>query len=187
MEAEFHLLQEGDSKIPLEDGAVDFIHCSGVLHHMERPEQTLREFRRVLSPHGRIQVMVYNRDSLWFHLYCAYHLQVVQGRYSGASLEEVFRSSTDGDNCPVSRAYKPAEFINLARDAGLDLYLRGIALSAHEMSLFHTRFAAIMDPSLPNESREFLINLGVDQRGLATAGSRLAGIDACFAGSVAGF
>lgn len=184
-DVELHLLEPGSSRIPLPDASVDVIHCSGVLHHIPEPEETLTEFRRVLRPEGRLQLMVYNRQSLWFHLYCAYHIQILQGRYSGESLEEVFRKSTDGENCPVSRAYRPQEIIELARRAGLDVHLRGVAIAAFEMSLFETRYAAIMDLRLPAECRTFLSALELDERGLARSGAHCAGIDACFAGGLA--
>jgi len=41
---------------------VDHIHCAGVLHHTEDPQGILREFRRVLRPHGEVRVMIYDGD-----------------------------------------------------------------------------------------------------------------------------
>lgn len=181
--AEVLVLRPEAGTLPLPDASVDLVHCSGVLHHIADPMPILREFRRVLRKTGRIQVMVYNRASLWMHLYCAYHLRLVSGAHAGETLDEVFRRSTDGEQCPVSRAYDADEFIALARDAGFEMQLRGVAVSAFEMSLLPTRFAAIMDERLPPMSRKFLAALQFDDRGLPVYRAYHAGIDACFGGT----
>jgi SAM-dependent methyltransferase len=41
---------------------VDHIHCAGVLHHTENPEEILEDFRRLLKPGGEIRVMIYDGD-----------------------------------------------------------------------------------------------------------------------------
>src|SRR3712207_7349439 len=46
----------------------------------------LSEFRRVLKPGGRAQVMVYNENSLWMHLYVAYLKMIVEGDLAGMDL-----------------------------------------------------------------------------------------------------
>jgi len=181
-DVELVLLRPDAGRLPLPDASVDLIHCSGVLHHIADPRPVLCEFRRVLRKSGRIQVMVYNWASLWMHLYCAYQLQIVGGGYSNESLDEVFRKSTDGEACPVSRAYEVNEFISLGKETGFDMQLRGVAVSAFEMSLLATRFVAIMDERLPSTSRKFLSTLSFDNRGLPVYGKYHAGIDACFAG-----
>ncbi len=61
-------VQEVSECIPLQDHSIDFIHCSGVLHHMPNIKQILGEFYRVLGPHGTARVMIYNHDSIWNHL-----------------------------------------------------------------------------------------------------------------------
>ena len=73
------LVQGSDAatEIPLEDESVDFLQSLGVLHHTSDPEAILRELHRVLRPGGRGLIMVYNRDSLWFHLYTAYEKMIV--------------------------------------------------------------------------------------------------------------
>ena len=63
--AEFIDLREmGNGVLPLENSSVDLIHSSGILHHIEDPSLVLREFRRIIKPDGRIQIMVYNYDSI---------------------------------------------------------------------------------------------------------------------------
>ena len=104
----FELIQasdDRDSQIPLGDGSVDFFQSQGVLHHTSDPLAILRELRRVSKPGGRARVMVYNRDSLWLHLYTAYEIMILQGRYGDLTVEEAFEHTTDGPDCPIARCY----------------------------------------------------------------------------------
>ena len=71
-EVDFIKINENSAKIPLDSGSVDYIHSSGVLHHVKNLDATLAELYRVLKPGGKLRVMVYNQDSIWFHLKTAY-------------------------------------------------------------------------------------------------------------------
>ena len=173
-------IDEAAALLPLPDASVDIIHSSGVLHHTPDPERILREFRRVLKPDGYAQIMVYNYDSLWLHLYVAYSRMLVEGLYAGKSLREAFTASTDGPDCPISACYKPQEFLDLAARAGLTGRLRGVAMSAWEMKLLPLRWDALLERRLPAESRQFLADLTLDQRGIACWRGQVAGVDACF-------
>lgn len=111
--------------IPLPDRSVDFIYCEGVLHHTSHPAEIVAEFRRVLRRGGEARIMVYNYDSLFLHRYIAYERQLVQGIDADVPIEEAFRKSIDGGNAPISRAYQPAEFMDLCAGAGFDVEFRG--------------------------------------------------------------
>jgi SAM-dependent methyltransferase len=43
------------------DGELDYIVCTGVIHHLENPEAGLRALARALKPQGVLELMVYNR------------------------------------------------------------------------------------------------------------------------------
>ena len=177
--ARVELVRSGDSltRIPLEDGSIDYVHCGGVLHHTSNPIALLREFRRILPPGGRARVMVYNRDSLWFHLYTAYVRMVVQGDFAGLSVEQAFARNTDGEACPIARCYRPEEFVAMAEAAGFAAEFVGGYLSRHELACWaeHGQ-AALDDERLDTRHRAFLAALTWDERGYPLYGGKHAGI-----------
>ncbi|HZT44800.1 MAG TPA: methyltransferase domain-containing protein [Gaiellaceae bacterium] len=158
---------EGASRLPLGDGAIDHVNCQGVLQHVTDPEHVLRELRRVLRDSGRAVVMVYNRDSVWFHLHVGY-VRMVRDRVTpGASIEDVFRASTDGPDCPISRAYRPEEFLELCRSYGFDPAYAGGYFHRKELDwLRKHRAAALGSAELPEEHKAFLRALNEDDAGL---------------------
>jgi SAM-dependent methyltransferase len=166
--------------LPFPDGSFDLVHSSGVIHHMADPVVALQEIRRILRPGGEAQIMVYHRESLWFHLYVAYIQRLTEGKHTGLSAEEAFARSTDGPDCPISRCYTLDAFARLAAGAGLRMISCGVAVSAWEMACLPRRFDAIMDLRLPRESREFLRDLTFDSRGLPLRDGVHAGVDGCF-------
>ena len=171
---------EPNAPLPFEDASFDHVHSSGVLHHVEDPAAVLREIKRVLIRGGSMNVMVYNYNSLWTHLKVAYHRTIRAGLYPGLTLREQFARSTDGDDCPIARCYEPQEFIDLATAAGFSATFAGAAISMIELSLLPTRFDAIMDPRLPQESRRFLESLEFDRHMLPLTNGHHAGVDGIY-------
>ena len=169
---------DDDPRIDLPDQSVDHIYCEGVLHHSSHPAALLAEFRRIIRPNGRAIVMVYNRDSIFFHLHVAYRRQLLLRQHDDASTEEAFRHSTDGEDCPISIAYRPSEFVGLANSIGLRATFRGGYFYGHEelrgLGLLGSR--AIADPRLGPEHRQFLAELERDDSGYPTWNGNLAGI-----------
>lgn len=173
-------LDSGASRLPFEDNSLDYIHSSGVLHHTPDPLSILLEFSRILKPGGAARVMVYNYDSLWLHLYVAYQRAVLNNMFSGESIHDQFKRSTDGDDCPISNCYKPAEWISLCMQAGFRVEFLGAAVSMHEMSLLPLRYTAVQDRRLRAESRKFLLDLHFDEMGYPLWNGQYAGVDGCF-------
>ncbi|HUQ32927.1 MAG TPA: class I SAM-dependent methyltransferase [Pyrinomonadaceae bacterium] len=165
------------SSVPLEDGSVDYIHCAGVLHHTSNPQILLKEFYRVLRPGSRACIMVYNRDSLWFHLYTAYVRMIVQGDFQGLSLTEAFTRNTDGENCPIARCYQPDEFISICQEAGFSCEYAGGYLSDTELQSYRKHHkAALRDKKLADEHKRFISELVFDDEGLPRYQGKYAGI-----------
>ena len=180
IDAQLTLHDAQSAVLPISDESVDLVHSSGVLHHMENPIAAMREFYRVLKPGGSVQVMVYNYDSLWTHLYVAYQRMVQLGMGAGLSLCEAFTASTDGEGCPISNCYRPAEFLYLASQANLLGEFRGAAISAFEMKQLADRWDALLDLRTLSESRSFLYELTMNERGLPCYRGNVAGVDGCY-------
>jgi SAM-dependent methyltransferase len=177
---ELHHTDVQISPLPLNDATIDVVHSSGVLHHMVDPTRALREFRRVMKRGGDLQVMVYNRQSLWFQLYVPYVLQIEEGKSPGLSLDDAFQASTDGPDCPISRAYRPAEFRALVTSYGFEFISFQAAVFAWEMAQLPKRHIAMLQLQMPRESRDFLRDLRFDDRGLPLHCGYYAGIDGCY-------
>ena len=70
------LLRGDAGALPIRSAAASLVICQGVLHHTENPRRTFGELARVTSAGGLIQLSVYNRRAMY------YHLVVVLGRLS---------------------------------------------------------------------------------------------------------
>jgi len=140
----------------------------------------MREFRRILRPGGVAQIMVYNYDSVWTHLYVAYEKMIVQGEFGDLPIEAAFARTTDGPECPIAKPYRPQEFAGLCRSAGFTVDQAEAAISVWELSLLSKRYNAIMDRRLRPESRRFLANLRFDNRGVPSHNALVAGVDLCY-------
>jgi hypothetical protein len=74
-------------------------------------------------------------------------------------VERAFARSTDGPDCPISRAYRPHECVSLIETQGFRCANVAAAISTWEMSLLPKRFEPIMDRRLREESHDFLASL----------------------------
>jgi SAM-dependent methyltransferase len=173
-------LTEGDVALPLADGSIDYVHCGGVIHHSSDPLRVLRELRRVVRPGGRGRIMIYNRDSVWVQLFVPYILQLRRGRYADLSLEDAFARTTDGEDCPISRCYAPAEFVMLCKDAGFQAHFVGGYFHRFELRWIRSARRALTNDRLGAEHRAFLASLGRDDRGYPVYSGRHAGIGGCY-------
>lgn len=180
--AQASLIQIGEdaNRLPLADGSVDYIHSSGVLHHVPDPNLVLGEFRRVIRPDGSARIMVYNYESLWLHLFAAYIVRFTQAAGQGIGVREAFKRSTDTSQCPISHAWTVDEVTAMCDRAGFTTQHLGNAVAAREMAILPERFRAILEPELEPEHRRFLLELIFDQRGVPYYQGKAAGIDACY-------
>jgi ubiquinone/menaquinone biosynthesis C-methylase UbiE len=170
-------LAEEDPTLPLEDASVDFLSSQGVIHHTSDPEAVLRELARVTRPGAAASIMVYNRDSTWFHLATAYELQIVQGRWADEPIDEAFRHNTDGPDCPISRAWAPATFVAMCEAAGFEATFLGGYPSRMELDANRRLLGrALTDERLDEQHRAFLRDVTFDADGLPVRHGVLSGI-----------
>jgi len=168
--------------IPLADESVDYLQCLGVLHHSSNPEALLGEFHRVLRPGAEARVMVYNRDSVWVHLYAAYEKLILQGLFPGQTVHEVFHRTVDVDddgtgNCPVARCHNWAEFLQTCAANGFrGEYLGGYHSDIELSSLAKHLQPALKDERLASEHRAFLRELTFDAQGFPLFEGKHAGL-----------
>ena len=171
------LIAVSDSKdrIPLEDSSVDYIYCEGVLHHISDPQAKLREFYRILKLGGHACIMVYNADSIWLHLYVAYEKMILEKEFQGLTLHEAFARTTDTEDCPIARCYRPEEFLGLCEGAGFNAVYAGGYFSGLELQLLSKYYSQAMnDERLGTEHRQFL--RGLAYKGLPEYRGKYAGI-----------
>jgi SAM-dependent methyltransferase len=175
----YRLIQVSDAEhtVPLEDASIDFFQSQGVLHHTTDPEAILREIHRVLRPGAEGRIMVYNRASVWFHLFTAYEVQVADGLYTDLAPEDAFQHTTDGPDCPIALCFEPQDFVAVCERAGFEAEFVGGYLSRHELeTLERSRDAAIADERLGAEHRDFLRELEADGDGYPTWRGKHAGV-----------
>ncbi len=53
-------------ELPFPDNTFDAVCSMGVLHHTETPEKAIQEIFRVMKPGGRLNLMLYHRDSILY-------------------------------------------------------------------------------------------------------------------------
>lgn len=177
---EVKLIRERET-LPLEDNSVDYIHSSGVLHHTPNMEEILREFHRVLKPNGVVRIMVYNQESIWYHLYVPYILQIKQMKFSEMSIEEAFKRSTDEEYCPISNCYTPSEYLAICSNSGFKSRFIGSAVSLDEIDwALNERNNAMRNKSLHEKHRVFLKSLTFNDRLIPYYMGNMAGIDAVY-------
>jgi len=168
-----------NQKLDIADESVDYIHSSGVLHHVPDLPRTLEELHRVLRHNGRIRVMVYNRESLWWNLYVPHVLQLKRREIPlELPIREAFRMSTDGLTCPISEAYTLDSFRAIASKSGFRTSYVGASISLTELEVFkHYSRAALRNSRLAVEHREFLRQVRCAKDGTLSRNGEIPGIN----------
>jgi len=180
LDVAFYKINESSIELPLESDSVDIIHSAGVLHHTPNPQAILLELSRILKKDGYIQVMVYNRNSIWMHLHVAYEMKVLNGLYSSISLDEAFSRTTDGEGCPIANCYTPDSFLNLASQADLSGEYLGSTMSLFELKRLPMIKDALNNDKLNNESRDFLSKITFNEKEWPLFNNNVAGINSYF-------
>ena len=175
-------ITDASGKVPLTDASIDWVQCGGVLHHTTHPQEIVKEFARVLKPGGEGRLMLYNRDSVMYHLWIAYVKCILYDAFPGLTVDQAFTKSTDGPACPVSDAWAPQRVLDMIEAAGLEGTFRGGYVTANEVDWFKGYAAgALEEPRLDEEHRRFVSELRLDDRGLPTWHGKYAGMSGVYA------
>lgn len=174
-------ISDSSSEIPLPSDSVDFINCQGVLMHTRDPETILSEFFRILKPGGSACLMVYNKNSVWYHLYTPYIRVILDGEFQGLNPEEAFSKTTDGLDCPMSRCYLPNQFVKICEAAGFQCRYEGGYFTQTEINSIDRYLSeAINDERLSDDHKRFLLALEFDSKGFAKFGGYYAGVSGVY-------
>jgi SAM-dependent methyltransferase len=116
-----------DEELPLVDASIDRMLLVHSLEHAENPRETLNEIWRVLSPAGRVVIVVPNRRGVWARFE---HTHFGTGRpYSRSQLAELLRETnftpaawSDALHFPPSRKRFMMRFHNVMERGGRGLW-----------------------------------------------------------------
>ena len=105
------ILQMDAENLSFDDSSFDFVVSWGVIHHSGNMKQILSEIHRVLRPGGKAYIMVYNKTSIRYNIYCRFWLGTIKMKFLKMSLDEIAGSITDGH---IARHLEKNEFLELA-------------------------------------------------------------------------
>ena len=177
---DFYKINENQKMSQISNKSIDIIQSNGVLHHINDLNLVFKEFDRVLKDDGIIKVMVYNKNSIWFHLHVAYEIKVKKALWKTMKTSEIFSKTTDGFDCPVSKCYSPDEFIQICKENYFEAKLSGISISVFEMTKINLIWEALKSKSLEKESSDFLKKIEYNKKGLPIVNEKIAGINSYF-------
>lgn len=174
-------IEEAENRIPLEDNSIDFVNCQGVLMHTSNPVKIIEEFYRVLKKgkeDGKscANIMVYNKNSIWYHLYAAYYLRYIDNRFladlgkdrvNEMTVDDIFGCSTDGLDCPRAVCWTEKEFANILQQAGFGRveYKGGYPNSLEPVIAQKYITQAVGDSRLEEHHKDFLRKVSFSDEG----------------------
>ena len=104
-----------DASSMLFEQEFDFIYSFGVLHHIPDMEKTLSKIYLALKKGGTAQIVVYNRNSIFYKLNLVFGVWLWEGRYQTMSLREVLQQIeyTESDKKPWVEVYSKKELLKI--------------------------------------------------------------------------
>lgn len=90
-------IQQMDGEnLSFHNNTFDFIVSWGVIHHSGNMKKILEEIYRVLKPDGKAYIMVYNKNSIRYRIYCFFWLGIFKLKFFKLNFKEIVGSITDG-------------------------------------------------------------------------------------------
>tara|TARA_B100000989_G_scaffold298935_1_gene291189 strand:+ start:872 stop:1816 length:945 start_codon:yes stop_codon:yes gene_type:complete len=173
-------INEEEKIVAIDNDSIDIIQSNGVLHHIANLKFVFSEFSRILKENGTVRVMIYNKNSIWYHLHVAFEMKIKKKVFTDLTLDELFSKTTDGFDCPISKCYQPEEFINICKKNRFKGKLIGVSISLFEMSKIPLMWEAQKSKFLESNSIEFLKNIEFDKRGIPYYKKVVAGVNSYF-------
>jgi SAM-dependent methyltransferase len=90
------VLRQDAENLGFRDRSFDSVWTWGVIHHSSCTERCVSEIARVMTPGGRLMMMVYYRPSLVYYLHCGLIRGILMGQLMQRSLNQIYVSSSDG-------------------------------------------------------------------------------------------
>ena len=173
-------INEKEKIIDIDNESIDVIQSNGVLHHIDDLQFVFSEFSRILKKNGIVRVMIYNKNSIWYHLHVAFEMKIKKRLFTGLTLDELFSKTTDGFDCPISKCYKPQDFIDVCNKNRFKGKLVGVSISLFEMSKIALMWEAQKSKLLNSESVNFLKKIEFNNKGIPYYNNNVAGINSYF-------
>lgn len=123
------LLQVDAAWLPFADSSFDLVYSLGVLHHSPYTEACFREIYRVLRPGGKVVVMMYNKNSVFYRLRIP-AMKFFNPAFKGWSIQKIC-NYLDGPGNPLGR------FFDRAQIRGMMQGFKGIRFQPRFFSHLH--------------------------------------------------
>jgi SAM-dependent methyltransferase len=98
--------------LPFDDAAFDLAWSWGVIHHSSSMERCLSEITRVLRDGGQLSLMLYNRSSLVYYVYCGFIRGILFGQLLRRPLQQIYVDASDGFYARVSTRTELKELLD---------------------------------------------------------------------------
>lgn len=107
------ILQMDAETMAFNDASFDYVVSWGVIHHSGNMQDILDEIYRVLKPGSKAFIMVYNKNSLRYQVYCRLWLGIFRAKLLKLNTAEIVGSITDGY---IARHLTEPEFQEMAKE-----------------------------------------------------------------------
>jgi 2-polyprenyl-3-methyl-5-hydroxy-6-metoxy-1,4-benzoquinol methylase len=135
----------------------DYVVSLGVLHHIPNMVSAFKNISNAVKKGGSMRIMLYNEDSIYFHLSIGFVRQILKNIDKRYSTQEAFRRSSEHGNCPCSYIVKPEFVPVVAQHIGCDAKLVGMSLYKGEIEDFYRFYdLAMSDKTLSVVHKAFL-------------------------------